>query len=883
MIPLFPIFFWSFNVCLLLIVWFGFVPFLATELIADTIAGNLPWNFLVAFMGLVSVPTTTISTRLIPRHRRQISLSQVFLGIEAPLLIVCVIRVFLVQDLTPPIILMMLTIFVGSFSFSHWILQPQSPTNYVYSWIHLVTHSLMFSLSVYFFSIFIFFLPILLEYTYFIFFVPIFLPFLLIPLTLIIMFIGMPIVYFQAMKKTVKTLVNRYNRQWVRGLIRGVIAIWISLFILLSQQPQVQTWQLLEHPPKTTSSRQELLDKSKMIRKGLLNSYLAEYRYGWIDNNSIHDIYANLLPLGEDLAYNLQSAFDFLIYPLSYHGDWNDQEEAANLYSLVFDQSILRGEHKAVHKAISSTWDRGGAKAGLDDINQERVLLESQDITVKSHQNWAEVEIHEVYQNQTTNLEEILYYFSLPESTVITGLWLGESGDRATRFPFRISYRGAAQQVYQEQVRRSVDPALLEQVGPRNYRLRAFPIPRRNEGKMHLWLTYKVLANEGKWPIPQLAEKRNIYWNKITQRTVNGDRYPSSDQWIPSLPADITQSPVYNTVFPDGTLLKATPITPQQYQLPQNQRLAVIVDGSYSMNQHRKQVQETLSWLAKNVQKDNKLDLYLTSLPPVSPQRWDDLSGFDSKELLFYGTMQPSQMLEQFLSLQGDSHYDGILFLTDSGSYELTSDKTEALTVSAPLWFIHLGGMQMAYDDATLQAIQSSGGSAVEDVQTAIYRMGTPILPFSLSSSETLSDIVDGYAWTIQKEIKDNQLTLKQITPTGFDAIAAGQFVQHLISTTKLDSALELEGIHEIAKNYGIVTPYSSMIVLVNDQQHRRLDDLESREDRFDREVEDQQLPSPSRINVSGVPEPEEWVLMIVGTIVLLGLSGKKLINLFSS
>jgi putative PEP-CTERM system integral membrane protein len=119
----------------------------------------------------------------------------------------------------------------------------------------------------------------------------------------------------------------------------------------------------------------------------------------------------------------------------------------------------------------------------------------------------------------------------LPESAVITGLWLGDTNKLGDRFPFVVAPRGAAQQVYNDQVRQRVDPALLEQVGPRQYRLRAFPIPvrstpRRGESpqpqEMHLWLTYKVMQQQAGWALPQLAEKRNIFWNDDTKRTYNG-------------------------------------------------------------------------------------------------------------------------------------------------------------------------------------------------------------------------------------------------------------------------------------------------------------------------------------------------------------------------
>jgi hypothetical protein len=52
----------------------------------------------------------------------------------------------------------------------------------------------------------------------------------------------------------------------------------------------------------------------------------------------------------------------------------------------------------------------------------------------------------------------------MPENTAFTGLWLSNQPDKEKAFRFRVSPRGAAQEVYRQQLRRSQDPALLEQV-----------------------------------------------------------------------------------------------------------------------------------------------------------------------------------------------------------------------------------------------------------------------------------------------------------------------------------------------------------------------------------------------------------------------------------
>ncbi|NJK27929.1 MAG: TIGR02921 family PEP-CTERM protein [Coleofasciculaceae cyanobacterium SM2_3_26] len=140
---------------------------------------------------------------------------------------------------------------------------------------------------------------------------------------------------------------------------------------------------------------------------------------------------------------------------------------------------LQRAERKAVRHALKSTALLDQAKAGLANIEEERVWLRQQQVNVQPQGDWAKVELYEVYENKTEDVEEIFYYFSLPESAVITGLWLGDTANRDTRFEYVISPRGAAQKVYNDQVQRTrpVDPALLEQVGPQQYRLRAFSHP----------------------------------------------------------------------------------------------------------------------------------------------------------------------------------------------------------------------------------------------------------------------------------------------------------------------------------------------------------------------------------------------------------------------
>ncbi|MEQ9626011.1 TIGR02921 family PEP-CTERM protein [Coleofasciculus chthonoplastes] len=191
--------------------------------------------------------------------------------------------------------------------------------------------------------------------------------------------------------------------------------------------------------------------------------------------------------------------------------------------------------------------------------------------------------------------------------------------------------------------------------------------------------------------------------------------------------------------------------------------------------------------------------------------------------------------------------YDGILLVTDEGSYELSEDSKDGLDMPAPLWMVHLGALPPAYDDATLQAIQDSGGGVSTELPEVLQRLAT-----KAALAPSVVSVVDGYAWSMVKT--PSEIT----TNNGFEPLAARQLVKGLSQQIKGDQLAQLDAIHAIAKTHKLVTPYSSMIVLVNDEQREALKKAEAENDRFDRKVEDgkEQLPQPNNANSVSVSEP---------------------------
>ena len=607
--------FW--NIVFLLIVYGFLLPFIGISLLTATINGEVEWEFLVSFLGLIATPVlcTIIGCKYFNSQPKQ--LIRLFYGVEAPLFLLYLVRLFVLRELTPASHLILGSLFVCICAFLIELISGYNQHLKSIAWFQAIAHSLMLLFGLYLGTVLLFHsLPVaayFLEGVFsfkwlswdwlWILIHPVSLLFVILFCLSATIFICMPYVvaglYFNSAQRVLRSFSSQFGRIRAEQVILSVITIWIILFVAFGQQPQVKAFELLKNPVSTISNRATLITKSATIQKGLVNAYLYPYRYLSTvrESNSIRVMYRDAFGLPEATCQWLQDSYNLLISPFLYQGSSQDSDKAAKLYAQFFDTPIQKAERKAVRHALQSTAIIDDAKAGVLNIDQKKVWLKQQQVTVEEHGNWADIELHEVYENQTFDVEEIFYYFSLPESAVITGLWLGDDDNLATRFPFKVATRGAAQKVYNSQVRRvrPVDPALLEQVGTRQYRLRAFPVPsklrvreRRNSRptQMHLWLTYKVMQQDGEWKLPHLQEQRNIFWTKYTKRIRNGKKIKGSNRWLEkALPATAKQSQLQQINLLDRYHISAKPLAKKDYTLPKNQHFALILDTSYCMNQ----------------------------------------------------------------------------------------------------------------------------------------------------------------------------------------------------------------------------------------------------------------------------------------------------------
>ncbi len=909
--------FWSWNLIFLAFVIFGFAPTILPEMIAAIWEEDLPLIFPITALILTIIPVVIVSIGFFRLRYAPKLLLALGYGVEGPLMILIAIRLFIFRELNPAMTGLLLAAGIGMLTLL-WDLLDLEIDKRGKGWqtLRLIGTSCLLLVGIYaavwfafyavamvaifaqgieeFFRNFTwnmenFFRDLRRAWEDGVQWVVLMLLGIVLGAYTATLLIGLPIAAALIYIRTWRRALRRYRQlsspRPTYAIATGLIAVFLVAFAMLNRQPQTRAFELVRIPPTTNETAVSLIDQESVIRAGLLNAYLSPMRYVSADGSVRHvqDMYKYGVGLSADRAHQVENLYARVARPVLYKPvnkastgtpRWGrnsvmqrDSDEAAELYARFFDEPIAEGEKEAIVRAAKSTWNVEQAMNQWQQVDDREVHLLKQSLTVDEHDGWAEIELHEAYQNVTWQRQEVLYYFSLPESAVVTGLWLGNSDVKSEAFEHRVAPRGAAQAVYQNEVQRRTDPALLEQLGPTQYRLRIFPIEpvRWSQGEeqagppLYLWMNYRVLASDTGWATPQLSVKRNIFWDDETERSLNGETLNLKDAWLPATLASTQERPNWIHQRVDFDNGQSVLVSRLDGELPQPElNVAIVVDRSRSMAVHEREVMAAVAQLEGRAA---SAELFLTAGEYHSDvPRMASLDEID--DILFFGGMNSADLLHQFNELSSNTAYDAVFVLTDDAGYELGEPDIAAPAISRPIWMIHFGGYPIGYDDGTLQAIQASGGGAALSVSDALARMGGEL-------DRSVSDVVDGYRWLVMESAEVDKMSAVEQNPDLAPFAARRLILSEMVrQRANLDQVESLDQLHAIAVENSIVTPYSSMLVLVNDRQHKLLDELEQADDRFEREFEE--IDDTLGIQVTGVPEPHEYILMALAVGMLL-------------
>lgn len=945
--------FWSWNLILILLMIFLLFPKVVIPIVTGTIMGSIFPELGIFSMLLFLVPLITIIFGLKKRFRSDPSLLlKLFYGIELPLVFIIIARITLFREFHPGTIHIFLMSLVAIFAYGLAIF---SYAEYQRSKLLVVFRQIAITCSVIlvmYIALFLFFFlfPVgkefLVELFAFKWLVSIFQhPLVLLGIVFVLytftLLLGLPIMLVALYGKAFFIDSNRAIK--ILGKASVVLLVLLTvivngvIFYQANQQYQREAFALLEDVKFDKSidnenRKKQLLEKHDEIRLGLVNAYLASYRYLSTENSSnvIEKLYKKSFGMDrKGFPGTLQKGFNFLALPFLYQGNnWSsDSQKAEDLYIEFFDTPIEKGESKAINQALKSNWYRDGMQAGLINKDRQKVLITQQSISIQEKTHSANITLNESYQNQTFEQQEIYYYFTLPEEAVLTGVWLSDDADDLKKYAYTVAPRGAAQKLYKQERDKRVDPALLEQVGPMQYRLRVFPIPAKRKQRrqfkiktnaLFMQLSYDIPLNADKqWVLPKLLEKRNVYWDNSSSLTVNGKIYQrpeddGKDLWLPMTIAAQSATPLVDTIRQislNETEILQVHIEARKQQKPQemisdqvlinDQSIAILIDTSFSMTKIKHSLKSTLQQLKGLLLEKPGLEIDFYAIG-YSVKKINNIQDWIVSEPAFFGHNTTANQLRQWQQFVNDSkHYKAILLLTDQGNYESREKPgnvmTKTINKETALWILHLGNEPAyAYADKLLESIYHSGGGVGYVLNDVIERISWK----QQRTLNQLSNISQNYIWSYEVLDKPDVFSEQQ---SALSAIIAHQWIsadfnrrfkqranqgsnqgsnQPASNKTQSNSQTEhLDGLHHLAKKNSVVSPFSSMIVLVNKRQEEELEKLSKEKDRFKRDIDQGKksiVKGNDLFSVSSVPEPEEWALIIVVMFILSAVSYKK-------
>ncbi len=890
--------FWAWHVIYTVLVIGVFIPYISWPLMESVINNNVPAHYLLYALIMALLPFFSIYIGITHLRTNFRSLMKYFYGFEMPLLFFLLVRMSTFRDSNHGMDWMLINVLIA---LAVWFIflwrqhqQDSDQPAYPESLLAHAGSTVLAGVGLYFGILFlIWMLPdavafftglahALLEIQLTDLLQTIINPLFWLAIIFIIftmtLFIALPVVmiylYIGQFIKRRHTLLTPARI----AIVLSVILVNIGMFSYLNQQPQQAIFSLLDEKLEQKAAHEELLQQAPQIRAALLNAYLARYRYISTDGLSqrIQFNYSSILGLSDSLASIPQQIFNALAKPFLYDGkDWSDTAKAERYYAAFFDAPIQKAERETIVSAVKHNWEMSrDNEAGLLDAANHTVHLREQSITLQETQGVATITVSQTLVNLTDKTREAVLHFRLPDDAVISGLWLSNDPIKPHKYPAVLAPRGAAQAVYKAQVQRRIDPALLEQTGPWQYRLRIYPIPRIEQvgqpaKPVYVQFSYQTLiqSEQGKagyWPLPTVLEKRNLFADKHTEQHINGKKITVSHAtniFPDKLPAPSPQAFLSPLVYQkDNTITHIIARQKSKETLPDHGHFAILIDGSYSMCKHQQSIKDSLAQLS-------------SSQAHFDPYFCQQRCTTDIDKQIFFGNSQTADQLSAFSQLPNANDYDAIFLLSDTGSYELISKThTETIKLSPPVWLVHLDQtLPYAYDDSVLDLIHRSKGGISLSLKDALVRYQFSNQQYSSYSGENSHILAtnEHHTWLQSSPSQPEQSTANNPALAKLVAAQQVKYLSHTLDTRQINN---LDNIHALAKQNNIVTRYSSLLVLVNDRQKEALKKAEASKDRFQREIETGKQTTTAPIDpfaVPSVPEPQEWALLIIAGLLL--------------
>ncbi|MBN1168442.1 hypothetical protein JXA63_00975 [Candidatus Woesebacteria bacterium] len=650
-------------------------------------------------------------------------------------------------------------------------------------------------------------------------------------------------------KRSAKEVSEKIGAVNVKKYLYIFAFVWFALVFGVSYQPSADRYiNLLEdlHEAETFEEKEEiamgLLDKEDQIKRAFDNLTNVRRRYLMAkDDDFIKDAYEEVFGIEGLGAEIIHDSFTTLAYPFVYQGSLDRNYEARNAYNYLF------GETYKTARNVSSA---------------KNVELFSRDINVETSNEGliVKVSIDEVYTNSAFSDQEVIYEFSLPEDAVVTELLLGPN----LEFTGVIAPKGAAQETYERQIVRRRDPALLEQTGPTQYRLRVYPVPSKNNRTIlngrnqRIKFTYITPVEPDGYPLPVYTKEENIKTKEVLEEVrvdgkvalvednyIQDNNYEELGKKLCSLQNDIqlqNNFASYSAYLVPNTKIASSGKNVEcdnknelsLTDIASGLKIAIAADVSYA-NKENKQIEKAVDML-HNSQLIEDNDVYLVKFNDLisEPKKLEKDNLDKDLSINYFGI---GNWINSYNKLE-KSDYDFVILITDS--QQPASNNTTRLNKDVSLYVVH-GETIPPYTTNITTDILQSGGSSFDNFTAAL---NSAIIDAEkvevdgkklVASGEYFSYYTDSGSPNMYNLAGWNEI---KTTSTGdlVSYLFASKFLKGLYSTTKANLNTQvafLDNFNDFSKNNSIVGPHSSLIALVNEFQLNTLESLSENLDRY--------------------------------------------------
>lgn len=588
-----------------------------------------------------------------------------------------------------------------------------------------------------------------------------------------------------------------------------------------------------------------LIEQEEKLQKLVERKLQARHYYLFDkDETFLADAYEIVFE-SEIFAETIQTTFTNLAYPLVYWEERTDQRVLGDNFQYLFGYSYYQSK---------SDFEDIDIRFKEPEEEDKNVLVTYREITVDTEADGllARVTIEEEYENQTNQEQEIIYEFNLPDEVAFYDLKLGPN----LEFSGVIAPKGAAQKVYERELAQRRDPALLEQTGPNQYRLRIFPVPGRNDfstlqgQRQKVSFSYSVAQSAGAFALPRYTRESNVYSDASSSISLsyNGqisyleettEQIAATDEDVRDLCLNQEQnyglseaSRNANIIFhandADLQNLACAEMT-ELLPLLKDYRLAIVYDSSFNneedqtLHQFAKLISQTdLNWL-----NEAEIDLYKFNQVISTGER---ITGDNFKKLL-----EPIHFsrVNDFSKLgEITENYDLIVLVT---SQDIDFSQLKNFPFSKPTMAYWVSEEKLpALNMEMSSGLWQTGGGTSTTIEEAIR---------SFLIKETLASKYAENAINLNRKLSLQFNGLSTIPANNvFSAdsalamISNKALLQEFVSQQNKEVVGDinvLDQLDQAARQANLISPYSSSIALVNQQQIETLRRLMEQYNRF--------------------------------------------------